>query len=110
MEFTSNPFKGTEYLYSYHNSQQISGQTGLVGYLRADFGSSDNGFFNTWNEFRADYNTDEFKAEFYAVINYFREKDRFLHRRRDMEKGSRKQSQRAVSSNQGRNEDFRLSD
>ena len=78
MEFTSNPFKGTEYLYSYHNSQQISGQTGLVGYLRADFGSSDCGFFHTWNEFRADYNTDEFKAEFYAVIDYFREKGRFL--------------------------------
>ena len=85
MEFTSNPFKGTEYLYSYHNSQQISGQTGLVGYLRADFGSSDCGFFHTWNEFRADYNTDDFKAEFYAVIDYFRDKDRFLHRRSDME-------------------------
>ncbi|MBU5463007.1 hypothetical protein [Lachnoclostridium sp. MSJ-17] len=85
MEFTSIPLKGTEYLYTYHNSQQISGQTGLVGYLRADFGSSDYGFFNTWNEFRADYNTDEFKAEFYAVIDYFREKGRFLHKRRDME-------------------------
>ena len=85
MEFTSIPLKGTEYLYTYHNSQQISGQTGLVGYLRADFGSSDCGFFNTWNEFRADYNTDEFKAEFYAVIDYFREKGRFLHKRRDME-------------------------
>ena len=85
MEFTSNPFKGTECLYSYHNSQQISGQTGLVGYLRADFGSSDCGFFHTWNEFRADYNTDEFKAEFYAVIDCFREKGRFLHNRRNME-------------------------
>ena len=74
MEFTSIPLKGTEHLYTYRNSQQISGQTGLVGYLRADFGSSDCGFFNTWNEFRADYNTDEFKAEFNAVIDYFREK------------------------------------
>ena len=85
MEFTSIPLKGTEYLYTYRNSQQISGQTGLVGYLRADFGSSDCGFFHTWNEFRADYNTDDFKAEFYAVIDYFRDKDRFLHRRSDME-------------------------
>ena len=84
MEFTSIPLKGTEHLYTYRNSQQISGQTGLVGYLRADFGSKDCGFFNTWNEFRADYNTDEFKAEFYAVIDYFREKGRFLHKRRDM--------------------------
>ena len=84
MEFTSIPLKGTEYLYTYHNSQQISGQTGLVGYLRADFGSSDCGFFHTWNEHRADYNTDEFKAEFYAAIDYFREKGRFLHKRRDM--------------------------
>ena len=85
MDYKAIPLKGTEYLYTYCNSQQISGQTGLVGYLRADFGSSDNGFFNTWNKFRADYNTDEFKAEFYAVIDYFREKNRFLHRRRDME-------------------------
>ena len=72
MDYKAISLKGTEYLYTYRNSQQISGQTGLVGYLRADFGSSDNGFFNTWNEFRADYNTDEFKAEFYAVIDYFR--------------------------------------
>ncbi len=85
MDYKAISLKGTEYLYTYRNSQQISGQTGLVGYLRADFGSSDNGFFNTWNEFRADYNTDEFKADFYAVIDYFREKNRFLHRRRDME-------------------------
>lgn len=56
MDYKAIPLKGTEYLYTYRNSQQISGQTGLVGYLRADFGSSDNGFFNTWNEFRADYN------------------------------------------------------
>ena len=66
MDYKAIPLKEAEYLYTYRNSQQISGQTGLVGYLRADFGSSDNGFFNTWNEFRADYNTDEFKAEFYA--------------------------------------------
>ena len=49
MDYKAIPLKEAEYLYTYRNSQQISGQTGLVGYLRADFGSSDNGFFNTWN-------------------------------------------------------------
>ena len=31
MDYKAIPLKGTEYLYTYRNSQQISGQTGLVG-------------------------------------------------------------------------------
>ena len=84
MDFNAIPLKGTEYLYTYRNSQQISGQTGLIGYLRADYGAIDNGFFHTWNEHRADLNTDEFKAEFYPMIDYFREEGRFLHSRSEM--------------------------
>jgi hypothetical protein len=55
--------------YTYSQSQQLSMQTGLIGYLRADFGSTGNEFWTTWNDFRKDLKTDEFKAEFDGVIN-----------------------------------------
>ena len=54
--------------YTFSQSQQLSMQTGLIGYLRADFGS-------TGNEFRKDLKTDEFKAEFDDVINGLRDGD-----------------------------------
>ena len=50
-------------------------QTGLIGYLRADFGSNGNEFWTTWNDFRKDLKTDEFKAEFDDVINGLRDGD-----------------------------------
>ena len=55
--------------YTFSQSQQLSMQTGLIGYLRADFGSNGNEFWTTWNDFRKDLKTDEFKAEFDEVIN-----------------------------------------
>ena len=36
--------------YTFSQSQQLSMQTGLIGYLRADFGSNGNEFWTTWNE------------------------------------------------------------
>ena len=36
MEIKSVPLKGKEYFYTFRNSQQISSQTGLIGYIRAD--------------------------------------------------------------------------
>ena len=59
--------------YTFSQSQQLSMQTGLIGYLRADFGSNGNEFWTTWNDFRKDLKTDEFKAEFsfeFAFILY----------------------------------------
>ena len=47
--------------YTFSQSQQLSMQTGLIGYLRADFGSNGNEFWTTWNDFRKDLKTDEFK-------------------------------------------------
>lgn len=64
--------------YTFSQSQQISMQTGFIGYLRADFGSSGKEFYSTWNDFRADLKTDEFKAEFDTVINELREKGNIL--------------------------------
>ena len=56
--------------YTFSQSQQLSMQTGLIGYLRADFGSNGNEFWTTWNDFRKDLKTDEFKAEFRGIGGY----------------------------------------
>lgn len=73
--------------YTFKQSQQISMQTGLIGYLRADFGSTGKEFYSTWNDFRKNLKTDEFKKEFDAVINNFRFGDgNFLGGRSDMSK------------------------
>ena len=58
--------------YTFRQSQQISMQTGLIGYLRADFGSTGKEFYSTWNDFRKDLKTDDFKKEFDLVINSYR--------------------------------------
>lgn len=72
--------------YTYRQSQQISMQTSLIGYLRADFGSSGKEFFSSWNDFRKDLKTDEFKAEFDDVINSLRENKGVLSGRGAMSK------------------------
>ena len=72
--------------YTYRQSQQISMQTSFIGYLRADFGSSGKEFYSSWNDFRKDLKTDEFKAEFDNVINSLRENDGILSGRGVMSK------------------------
>ena len=51
MEFnmTIRPVEGTEELYCYRNSQQISAQTGLIGHLRADFGRTGKEFYSSFD-------------------------------------------------------------
>lgn len=68
--------------YSYRQSQQISMQTGLVGYLRADMGSNGNDFYSSWNDFRKSLNTEEFRQEFDGIINQHREEGGMLSNRR----------------------------
>ena len=63
--------------YCYSQSQQISGQTGLIGHLRADFGSNGTGFFSNFFDFRKDLKSEDFKAELDEVINALREDQRF---------------------------------
>ena len=64
-----------EQKYTFKQSYQLSSQTGLIGYLRGDFGSSGKEFWTTWNGFREDLKTDEFKTEFDDVINGLRDGD-----------------------------------
>ena len=72
MQLKLKPWKENENLYFYPQSQQLSGQTGLIGILRADFGSDGNSFYSTWEDQRTDLKTEEFKDEFDKVINSFR--------------------------------------
>lgn len=72
MELNIRPTTEAERMYFYRNSQQISMQTGHIGYLRADMDSNGKGFFSTWNGFRDDFKTDGFKREFDEVINSLR--------------------------------------
>ena len=70
--------------YTFRQSSQISSQTGLIGYLRADMDTDGNGFFSSWNDYRRDLKTDEFKQEFDEVINSLREEGDILHNRKDL--------------------------
>lgn len=73
MDMTLRPMTATEHAYCFASSRQISMQTGLIGHLRADFGSNGNGFFSTFFDFRNSLKSDDFKAEFDDVINGLRE-------------------------------------
>ena len=77
MDLTLRPMTQAEQAYCYSQSQQISGQTGLIGHLRADFGSNGTGFFSNFFDFRKDLKSEDFKAEFNEVINALREDPRF---------------------------------
>ena len=72
--------------YTFSQSSQISGQTGLIGYLRADMDTDGNGFFSTWFDHKKDLKTDEFKQEFDKVINSLREDGDILHDRAALSK------------------------
>lgn len=84
MEMTLRPMLPAERNYCYSQSQQISMQTGLIGYLRADMDSNGKGFFSSWSGFRDDLKSEEFKLEFDEVINELREDGSFLHDRNTM--------------------------
>ncbi len=73
MELTLRPMTQAEQAYCYSQSQQICMQTGLIGHLRADFGSNGTGFFSNFFDFRDSLKSDDFKAEFDEVINALRE-------------------------------------
>ena len=77
MDLTLRPMTQAEQAYCYSQSQQISGQTGLIGHLRADFGSNGTGFFSNFSDFRKDLKSEDFKAEINEVINALREDNQF---------------------------------
>ena len=81
MDFEKRAMTEAEDKYSFSQSSQICAQTGLIGYLRADMDTDGNGFFSTWNDWRKDLKTQEFKDEFDEVINSLREEGDILHNR-----------------------------
>ena len=72
MDMSFRPAVTSERNYAYSQSQQISMQTGCIGHLRGDMDSNGKGFFTSWDDFRKDLKTEEFKAEFDTVINALR--------------------------------------
>lgn len=81
MDFEFRPATKAERMYTYSQSQQISMQTGCIGHLRADMDTNGEGFFSSWDDFRTDLKTQEFKDEFDGVINALREKGGILSNR-----------------------------
>ncbi len=63
--------------YTFRQSNQLYQQTGCIGYLRADFGSSGKEFHSTWNDTCSFFKTEEFSREFDDVINALRLDDRY---------------------------------
>ena len=86
IEYEKRAMTEEEDKYSFRQSTQISGQCGLIGYLRADMDTDGNSFFSSWNDYREDLKTDEFKAELQEVINSLREEGDILHSRSDLAK------------------------
>lgn len=72
--------------YTFSNSMQISMQCGLIGHLRAEMDSDGNGFFSSWEDYRKELKTDEFKDEFDKVINSLREEGDILYNRKSLAK------------------------
>ena len=72
--------------YTFSNSMQISMQCGLIGHLRADMDSDGNGFFSSWEDYRKELKSDEFKDEFDKVINSLREEGDILYNRKALAK------------------------
>ena len=85
-EYEKRAMTEVEDKYTFAQSPQIASQTGLIGYLRADMDTDGNGFFSTWNDWRKDLKTDEFKQEFDEIINSLREEGDILHNRAALSK------------------------
>ena len=63
--------------YAYRQSHQLEAQTGCIGYLRGDFGTTGKEFYTSWFDNMAYLKTPEFQAELDTVINNLREDSRY---------------------------------
>lgn len=61
-------------------------QTGCIGHLRADMDTNGEGFFSSWDDFRKDLKTQEFRDEFDTVINELRKDGNILRNRSTLSK------------------------
>lgn len=75
VDFTLRPLTVPERKYTYAQSSQLQGQTGNIGYLRGDFGSSGDQFYTTWFDTRPQWKSDEFKRDLDDVINALRSEE-----------------------------------
>lgn len=66
-----------EQKYTYRQSHQLDAQTGCVGYLRGDFGTTGKEFYSSWFDNMAYLKTPEFRAELDQVINALREDSQY---------------------------------
>lgn len=111
MDMTIRPMTPQERLYSYSQSQQITMQTGTIGYLRGDFDSSGNEFHSTWFDEVESRKSDEFKAEFQEVIDALRFDEQYgglLASRSAMQKYGRSQPDSAFEGNYTTEYGFRI--
>mgnify|MGYP001186120346 FL=1 len=81
MEFDLRALTEAEEKYTYSQSMQISMQTGLLGYLRADMGRNGTDFFSDWFDFRKELKTEDFQKEFNKMIDSYRKDGEFLSNR-----------------------------
>ena len=66
-----------EQKYTYRQSHQLDAQTGCIGYLRGDFGTTGKEFYSSWFDNMAYLKTPEFQAELGQVINALREDSQY---------------------------------
>ncbi len=83
MDTNIRPMQGTEHLYCYAQSQQISMQTGLIGHLRADMDASGEAFLSSFFNFRESLKSEDFKVDVQKVIDSLRENG-FLKNRTEL--------------------------
>lgn len=76
MDFDVRAVKPEEELYTFKQSQQLEGQTGCIGHLRGDMGSSGLHFHSTWEDHRSDLKSADFQAEFDRFVNAMRSDER----------------------------------
>ena len=76
MKLTTRALTQAERLYTYAQSQQILTQTGMIGYLRGDFGNGQE-FYTTWFDQNEARKTTAFQAELNEVINSLRFDDAY---------------------------------
>ena len=66
-----------EQKYTYRQSHQLDAQTGCIGYLRGDFGTTGREFYSSWFDNMAYLKTPEFQTELDQVINALRENPQY---------------------------------
>ena len=66
-----------EQKYTYRQSHQLDAQTGCIGYLRGDFGTTGKEFYSSWFDNMAYLKTPEFQAELDTVVNTLRESPQY---------------------------------